>query len=55
MDDFTIVKKAWIIAFRDKWFFENNKINSNFKAYLKKVKIAKQKQQVKLDKTCQKA
>lgn len=44
-----------ITALRDQWMMNNNKMNLDLKARLKKAKIAEQKQQAKLDKTRQKA
>lgn len=55
MDNPTIAKAARIMALRDQQLFQNNKINFDLKACLKKAKAIEQKQQTKLDKTCQKA
>lgn len=51
MDNPTIVEAARITALRDQWLLENNKMNSDLKARLKKAKATEQKKQAKLDKT----
>lgn len=55
MNNPIVAKATWIIALRDQSLIKNNKMNSDLKAYLKKIRMTKQKQQVKLDKTRQKA
>lgn len=55
IDDPKVAETAQITALRDQWLIENNKINPDLKICLKKAKAAEQKQQTKLNKTCQKA
>lgn len=43
MDDFMDTEALCTTTFRDQWIINNNKINPDFKAWLKKAKIAKQK------------
>lgn len=54
MDNPKVAKVARITELRDQWLLKNNKMNLDLKARLKKTKVAKQKKQAKLDKTCQK-
>lgn len=54
IDDPIVAETSQITALRDQQIIQNNKINPDLKAQMKKAKVVETKRQAKLDKTWQK-